>query len=379
MRKIVLFVFFVLMLAEAGAQMKKDILVTIKNPRQSSGALSETISISWKAIIAKMPGLKAGNIKVYNESTNAEVPYQIEYSGLKQPQNLLLKASIIAGKSIQLRIAEGKSAIITPKVYGRYVPERKDDFAWENDKIAFRMYGKALEPTSENAFGLDVWAKRTDKMVVDKWYQTGDYHADHGDGLDFYSVGHTLGAGDIAPVIEGKILFPKNYRTWEILDNGPLRFAFVLKYDEWDVAGRVVKVSKHYTLDAGSQLNRVEATFTFDEKKGALKVAAGLVLRKEPNPNILNDKNGIAGYWEPEHGADGILGVGTIMMQPKPEIVSTPEHLLTFVNAKSGKPVIYYNGAAWSKGGNISSSKQWFSYLEDFRQTLTEPLIVILK
>ena len=28
-----------------------------------------------------------------------------------------------------------------------YVPERKDDFAWENDKIAFRAYGKALRKT----------------------------------------------------------------------------------------------------------------------------------------------------------------------------------------------------------------------------------------
>ena len=26
------------------------------------------------------------------------------------------------------------------KVYGRYVPERKDDFAWENEYAAFRLY-----------------------------------------------------------------------------------------------------------------------------------------------------------------------------------------------------------------------------------------------
>ncbi|MGY4383971.1 hypothetical protein ACVWYN_000997 [Pedobacter sp. UYP24] len=379
MRKLLLLVAFVVMLTEAGAQTKKEILVTIKNPRKTSGGLSETISISWKAIITKMPGLKGGNLKLYDEQEHAEVPYQLEYSGLNEPQSLLLKASVPAGKSIQFRITEGKPPLVTPKVYGRYVPERMDDFAWENDKIAFRMYGKALEATNENAFGLDVWAKRTDKMVVDKWYKTGDYHADHGDGLDFYHVGFTLGAGDIAPIIDSKILFPKNYRTWEILDNGPLRFAFVLKYDEWDVAGRVVKASKHYTLDAGSQLNRVEATFTFDAEKGPLRVATGIVLRKEQNPDILKDKNGIAGYWEPEHGADGTLGIGTIMMKEKPEVIIKSEHLLTLVNAASNKPVVYYNGAAWSKGGKIISSKQWFSYLEDFRQTLIEPLIITLK
>ena len=36
--------------------------------------------------------------------------------------------------------------VVTPKVYGRHVPERKDDFAWENEYAAFRMYGPALKP-----------------------------------------------------------------------------------------------------------------------------------------------------------------------------------------------------------------------------------------
>jgi hypothetical protein len=31
------------------------------------------------------------------------------------------------------------------RVYGRFNRERFDDFAWENDKVAFRMYGEALE------------------------------------------------------------------------------------------------------------------------------------------------------------------------------------------------------------------------------------------
>src|SRR5438552_4623317 len=31
------------------------------------------------------------------------------------------------------------------RVYGRFVRERFDDFAWENDRVAHRMYGAALE------------------------------------------------------------------------------------------------------------------------------------------------------------------------------------------------------------------------------------------
>ena len=63
----------------------------------------------------------------------------------------------------------------------RFVPERSDDFAWENDRIAFRMYGPALERTGEISSGIDIWAKRTRKPVIERWYYRTDYHKDHRD------------------------------------------------------------------------------------------------------------------------------------------------------------------------------------------------------
>ena len=56
-----------------------------------------------------------------------------------------------------------------PRVMARAVPERKDDFVFENDLIAGRFYGKALEgdPTSP---GIDVWVKLPGALVADDWY-----------------------------------------------------------------------------------------------------------------------------------------------------------------------------------------------------------------
>ena len=34
--------------------------------------------------------------------------------------------------------------------YARFVPERSDDFAFENDKVAFRIYGPALKNSGVN-------------------------------------------------------------------------------------------------------------------------------------------------------------------------------------------------------------------------------------
>ncbi|MFP5080925.1 DUF4861 family protein [Pedobacter sp. JCM 36344] len=356
------------------AQKRQGLTIVIKSPLTPSVRLQEIVSIKWNDIVSKYPGIKSENFKVLGKD-NIELPFQLEYKGLPVIQNLLVQVTISAGKVLKLKIVDGKPVTLTPKVFGRYVPERKDDFAWENDKVAFRMYGKALEATNENAYGIDVWAKRTDKLILNKWYKSGDYHADHGDGLDYYNVGFTLGAGDVAPYVEGKIAFPKNYRKWKILDQGPLRFSFQLEYDEWDVEGTLVKVTKQFSLDAGSQLNRVEATFSFSNGNGLLPVVVGIVKRKEKGTisSIVNN-NGVLGYWEPEHGLDGVLGIGTIMLSPSNKSIETETHLLQETMSKNGEAVIYYTGAAWNKAGAISTAEEWFRYLNLYKSTINSPL-----
>ena len=87
------------------------------------------------------------------------------------------------------------------KAYGRFVRERHDDFVWENDRVAHRMYGPDLEIWKKEPLtssGIDVWVKRAKRMVVNEWYMTDDYHRDNGDGADFYSVKTSRGCGGVA-------------------------------------------------------------------------------------------------------------------------------------------------------------------------------------
>ena len=84
-----------------------------------------------------------------------------------------------------------------PCVYARTVPERYDDVAWENDRIAHRMYGMALNTPAAGGerlrgSGIDVWAKRVKYPIIDRWYAKGhdQFHKDEeGEGLDLYSIG----------------------------------------------------------------------------------------------------------------------------------------------------------------------------------------------
>jgi hypothetical protein len=302
----------------------------------------------------------------------------LEHRGLPAIQNLLVQVDVKAKSTLSVLIQKGKPEAFVAKTYARYVPERKDDFAWENDKIAFRAYGKALEHTNEDAYGLDVWVKRTDRLILNERYKRNEYHIDHGDGMDYYHVGFSLGAGNMAPYIKDSIYYSANYRQWKVLDNGPLRSTFQLTYASWNAGGINVKVTKTISLDAGSQLNRIENVYSFDGDK-PLPVVVGIIRRPENGNITLNEKQGIMGYWEPTHGVDGTTGVGALLTTPVSNMTVTSKQILAKTEVKNNSPIVYYTGADWDKAGKITDAKQWQNYLNNFYQQINEPLIISIK
>ena len=339
----------------------------------------EIVAIPWSQVMELYPTLDTSDFKVINKATKSEYVYQLEYKGQSQVQNLLVQLTVAAGAQQQLLIVKGKHKPFSSKTYCRYVPERKDDFAWENDRIAFRMYGKALENSpAEMAYGVDVWVKRTDRLILNERYRRGEYHIDHGDGMDYYHVGLTLGAGGIAPYIHDTIWFSKNYRTWKVLDNGPLRSTFQLGYEEWSAAGSKIRCTQTISLDAGSQLSQTVVNYETDMDK-PLPVVAGIIKRKEAGELLLNEKDGILAYWEPQHGTDGITGVACLFTTPVKQMLVNETHLLAKTLATKNTSLIYYNGAAWNKAGQIVSADDWFAYLQRFQTRVKHPLLISTK
>lgn len=122
---------------------------------------SKVVEIPWKEIITQYPKLDSTNFRIVEAVLKEEVPFQLEYAGNSMIKNVLVQLSLKANAIIELEIEQKTPRAITSKTFGRYVPERLDDFAWENDIIAFRMYGKALELQGKgNAYGTDVWVKK---------------------------------------------------------------------------------------------------------------------------------------------------------------------------------------------------------------------------
>jgi hypothetical protein len=264
---------------------------------------------------------------------------------------------------------------VVPKTFGRYVPERKDDFAWENDKIAFRMYGKALEGTSENAYGIDVWVKRVERLIINERYKQGKYHVDHGDGVDYYHVGYTLGAGNVMPYVKDSIWYSGNYHEWQVMDNGPLRTTFKLSYDAWEVNSSKVSATKTISLDAGSHFNKITAAYTYDSA-GTLPVIVGIVRRKNAGTQLLDEQNGIVAYWEPTDAKDGTTGIGVISIEPVTRMLMTKDQLLLTSKTRANKQFTYYTGAGWDKAGVFTSSQKWIDFVNAFGRQVKNPLRV---
>lgn len=257
------------------------------------------------------------------------------------------------------------------KVMARYVPERADDFVWENDLIAYRAYGKALEgnPTSP---GFDVWVKKAGPLVADEWYKgamedPNYYHHDHG-GKDCYKVAVSLGGGASSPVVNGQLAYPAtNYRDFRILEETPDKVVFELVYPAWQAGEDSVTLTKRITVTPGVQFCKAEDIYSGDFD--SLTVAAGIIRHDVLDSSAGDDfvliwENASDQSIEPEEGQ---LGLAVYMPgADKSELESISGHALLFKTVKPGEPVTYWFGSCWSRGGKIATPVEWNQYVTEF-------------
>jgi hypothetical protein len=286
-------------------------------------------------------------------------------------------------------MTKGKPA--TPKSYvrGQVYPIRKDDLTWENDLGIYRIYGPALQRTGERSFGTDVWVKNTPALVVEDRYQkdyrgnivedslrkagqkvalhvidrSTSFHLDHGNGMDAYGVGPSLGCGTPALMKDGRLLFPYCYNTCLIHDNGPLRFTAELTY-----APNADGITEHriVSLDRGSHFNRM--TVWYDGISSPMALAAGVVLHGGDNLALGGNYVQYADPTDNPQLHQSQVFVATLFPQGVSEtrlLEGELNHGIGIVNNYQGSPYTYYFGSAWS-GYDIRSQAQWQLTINEF-------------
>jgi hypothetical protein len=301
------------------------------------------------------------------------------------PDTLLLLVKLPAKGMVNVAFSSNPAAPPQePLVFGRTVPKRKDDFAWENRVVAYRIYGPALEATGEISSGIDVWSKRIPNFVVDSFYKQDhqaalthnsalSYHKDNGIGLDSYDVGKTRGCGGTAVWADGKLDVSKNYSTVRIIATGPVRFEFEVTYAPWLAGGRMVTETKRITLDAGSHLNKIVSTFTFD---GNLPVdlAAGIAIHKGADAALPAGRS-IASVWDtPQDASAGRIATGLVSLPAEhAKTLTAADHALMLFARRSGEPFTYFAGSGWSKA-DMPTQADWNAYLDKFLEFHQHPI-----
>lgn len=359
---------------------QKVVNVSVKNPTTIDRE-NEIVEVDWSKINKKLSLTDDQSIVVTN-SSGEQVPYQLVTNGEKSPVTLIFPVSLNNEESKTYQVKVGTPQEFAPLVYGRLVPERKDDFTWENNRVAYRVYGPALQATGEISNGLDIWVKRTEDLVINKWYKDdlsgkASYHRDNGEGVDFYKVGPTLGLGMTAPIYDDNIVLGKNFTSVEVLDNGPLRISFKLHYAPYMVGDNEVTETRVFTLDAYSRLNKVEKVF--DSKDKTLNLATGFVISGQGEQTTFSDNEaGIIAYEVAEDKNWGIIYTGAINLMGYENSKIANNHFLGYNHFDSGKKYTYYTGGGWNRSG-FTDFNSWTDYLKRQRTIYQNPIQVKVK
>lgn len=377
------------LLALAGSARAAERLVITVQHDLPLARPAETITVPWREVNRALPGAQLQRIAVKDAAGNV-LPYQVTNVAplLKDPQGvgvaygeLIFQHDFAAGEksaTFTVEKIDTVAPVFPTKAFARFVPERLDDFAWENDKVAHRVYGPALaapaDPGSDKEVlvtsGIDVWCKRVSYSVVDRWYNKGHdhYHHDEGEGMDMYNVGVSRGCGGTG-VWDGQRLYvSRNFKTWRVLANGPVRAVFELTYDTWAADGLFVTEVKRFTVDAGHNLDRIESTFSVVGKVPEITIAVGL--NKTPSdkgqdPVIDVERNPADGslvQWVVQK-TKGTLATAVVLPEGVAGFAEDERNLLALAKVTPGQPLRYLAGAGWSEAGEFTTKQAWLDYV----------------
>ncbi|GAA0877344.1 DUF4861 domain-containing protein [Algoriphagus jejuensis] len=369
-----------------------SITTTFSNPSEIKRT-QETVSIPASQLSSLLTGHELDDILVRDEGTKTYLVVQwIDYDQDGAPEELLFQVDLDANQSKEFSIlwkesgkAEQPKSTLT--TYSRFVPERTDDYTWENDKVAFRTYGPEAQRLVEEGLeggtlssGIDLWLKKVDYSIIDSWYEKnakeqGYYHIEHGEGHDPYHVGKSRGTGGSGVWLEDSLHISKNFVSYRTLATGPIRTVFELDYAPWSKYG--IQEKKRISLDLGSNFSKYEITLSSEQ--ALPNYAVGITLHEGAGEVLENKEEAWFGHWEPM--GDSFVGEG-ILVAPKDyqnhftNYSVVPDQSQLLILLRSNPSLTYYAGFAWTASGDVSDKGDWEEMLQYKAKVLANPLEV---
>lgn len=256
-------------------------------------------------------------------------------------------------------------------VNAQYVPERMDDFCWENEFCGMRAYGPGVSqppPKGEGLFssGLDVFNKAVPDVQMADTLIRGvkekiSYHKNNGRGFDNYKVSTGRGCGGIGALGADGWFHEKNWQAQRMLEKTDAKAVFELEYETYTVRG---------TVTAGCAFTKFEVLPKAGAKAPTLR-GPGLDIsakRQHDGQLKVDLAKGFIANFEPE--TEGHV-LTAIVLDPKcgKGVLASDEMDCIYLLQKN-EAFTYYAGAAWSGAGTFKTPEDWYGYVKAFAGSL---------
>jgi len=181
---------------------------------------------------------------------------------------------------------------------------------------------------------------------------------------------------------DDKKIFSKNFTSWKVIANGPIRSIFELKYPSVNIKGVEALETKTISIDLGTNL--YHANISYKSSKPLDAAIIGLALHKANGEIVSNAEEGWVSYWEPYVGSyvgTGILTTSeSILMINNDKTLSDDE---TFNNIWVNTKIVnnsfdYWAGFGWRESGDFDNAEDWQNYLKQESIKKNNPLKVTI-
>ena len=247
----------------------------------------------------------------------------------------------------------------------RYVPERMDDFVWENEFFGARAYGpKVSEPAPAGeglvSSGFDVFNKAVPDIMMADTLIKGvrekiSYHKFNGRGFDNYKVSTGRGCGGLGMLGRDGWRHEGNWKAQRVVEKTPDRAVFELDYGAYTVRG---------TIASGEPFCRFDVIPKGDAVKSLL-LGPGIDIssaRQHDGVLKLSVEKGFIANFEPETEGH----VMTAIVVPHQALLASDDKGCIYLLASAEKGLTYYAGAAWSGAGLFKTAEEWHKRVADF-------------
>lgn len=380
----ILFIFCILNCFQCNAQNYKVVISNTLNFERNEVV---TIELNSLKQLIKYPEAYIRIKNLENNSYSSTQWVDTNSDGIMDVFLFEAKVSAKSSSNYTILIDSIAKPDIVTTAYSRFVPERSDDYAWENDKIAFRVYGpkgqqEALQGIAGSTLssGVDIWLKSVSYPIIDKWYKEhqkspGYYHTDHGEGYDPYHVGKSRGIGGTGIWMNDSLLVSENFIKYETIANGPLRTIFEIEYAPW--SDNKISETKRITLDKGSNFSKFEINLT--SPKQVSNYAIGIALHENKGDVKINTAEGTFRNIEIIDGSfvgEGIVLAASDVKTAFTYISKTTDQNHLLVVIKPVKKITYFAGFVWQKSGQAATLSDWDLIMQKQAFIIANPLKV---